>query len=793
MRNGQNLKQQITEQNHFIFIDGGMGTMLQQRGLAAGQLPELLNLRAPEIVCDIHRQYVAAGAHIISANTFGANRLKLGQASTPQEIIPAAIKLAKEAQAPYVALDIGPIGMILEPMGTLSVDEAYSIFSEQVRIGCAAGADLIIIETMSDLLELKTALLAAKENSNVPVLTSMTFAADGRTFMGTDPQTAAITMCALGADAIGVNCSLGPRELLPVVEEMLKWATVPLIVQANAGLPQTDGSQTSYNTTAEEYASYIEQMAEMGVSIFGGCCGTTPDFIRSMIARLSGKQPRKRQPVYYSAVCSGQKSLILDARTTVIGERINPTGKKKLKEALRSSDFDYVIGEALVQEEHGADILDVNVGLPELDEAAVLTRAVQEIQAISHLPLQIDSADVTALEAALRIYNGKPIINSVNGKEESLCAVLPLVKKYGAAVVALTLDERGIPERAEERVAIAKRICNKAQEYGILKTDIFIDCLALSLSSNQALGMETIRAIRMIKEQLGLKTVLGVSNISFGLPARDVINSTYLAAALGAGLDLPILNPLSDDYKRVISAFRVIRNEDKNAENYILSQPQSTEGIISKPVKDADNATTLIEAIIQGRKKQSALLTEELLQSKEPLDIINSYFVPALNEVGRRFDSGEMFLPQMIASAEAVQCGFDTLREKVPESTMEKGKIVLATVKGDIHDIGKNIVRMLLKNYGYQVIDLGRDVPPQQIVDTVREQQVPLVGLSALMTTTIKSMAETITALKTAGLDCQVMVGGAVLNPEYAKMVGADYYAADAMESARIAAKVFEQ
>ncbi len=771
--------------DRFYITDGGMGTMLQKAGLKTGGLPEIFNIENPDAVLKIHKSFVDAGSDIITTNTFGANRLKLGEDKL-EEVITKGVEIAKKSGAEFVALDIGPTGALLEPIGTLKFEEAYDIFAQQVKIGANAGADLVIIETMSDLLEIKAAILAVKENSDLPIIATMTFDSDKRTFLGTDPKTAAIALSSYGVDALGVNCSLGPNELTDVVREMVEYSKVPVVVQPNAGLPTIENGETVYKITPNSFAVACEKMIDEGVLIIGGCCGTTPEHIKALSDILKNKTPVIKPKKSYTAFTSGRTTVELNGENSaIIGERINPTGKKKLKEALRNKDYDYVINEALSQEENGADVLDVNAGLPEIDEAETLKKLVREIQAITSLPLQIDSSDPTAIEAAVRIYNGKPIINSVNGSKESLDSILPIVKKYGTAVVALTLDENGIPETAQARLEITKRIVDEAAKYGISKDDILVDCLVLTVSTNQSMVKETLKAVSLVKKELGVKTVLGVSNVSFGMPNREIINAAFLAEAFGAGLDMPILNPMSAKYREIIASHKVINNEDISGESFISNYGN----VEAKPVTETADLD-LKSIIISGRKALATNATKELLKTEEPIDIINNYFIPALDTVGGCFEGGTMFLPQLMASAQAVKNGFDAIKDHLGETAATKGKIVLATVKGDIHDIGKNIVKMLLENYGYNVIDLGKDVDPQTVVNTVISENVKLVGLSALMTTTVKSMADTITALKNAGADCKVMVGGAVLNKEYANMVGADFYVSDATESAKVAAQI---
>ncbi len=772
-------------ENEFLIFDGGMGTMLQKGVLKTGELPEILNITNPEEIITVHKMYVQAGAQVITANTFGANARKLKDSGyTVEQIVGAGIDCARKSGAKRVALDMGPTGALLAPLGTMSFYEAYDLYAEVVEAG--KNADFIIIETMSDLLEAKAALLAAKEHSDLPVFVTMTFAEDMRTFLGTDAKTAAITLSALGADAVGVNCSLGPKELMPVVREMTAYSKAPVIVQPNAGLPHIENGETVYKTTPEEYAESIAQMIELGVSVIGGCCGTTPEHIKAVVKMLEGKKPFKRNIKPFTAVTSYQNTVILENSVAVIGERINPTGKKKLKEALRSKNYDYIIGEALTQQENGADILDVNAGLPEIDEVKTLTKIITEIQSVTPLPLQIDSSDPQAVEAAARIYNGKPIINSVNGKEESMAQIFPIAKKYGASIVALTLDESGIPDTAQGRFEIAEKIIKKAAEYGIAEEDILVDCLVLTASTNQHNTLQTLEAIKLVKAKYNVKCVLGVSNVSFGLPAREIINSVFLAMAFDAGLDMPILNPSSESYMRVVGAYKVLANIDKGAQGFIEKYAEIKENKQEGSIEDIKSI------IIKGKKNQAADVVRGMLDEYKPFEIINDFFIPALDVVGERFDKGEIFLPQLINSAEAVGAGFDVLKNLAGGEAPTKGKILVATVKGDIHDIGKNIVKMLLENYGYEVIDMGKDVEPELIVERAKKENIKLVGLSALMTTTVKYMQETITLLRKEGIDCKVMVGGAVLNSEYAEMVGADFFAQDAAASARIAAEVLK-
>ena len=767
-----------------LLLDGAMGTMLQGV-LKPGAAPENLNITNPDAVRAVHESYVAAGARVVSANTFGANRRKYRGGFALADVIRSGVELAKASGAPLVGLDVGSTGAMLKPLGEMTVEEAIDIFREQISIGIDAGADLVLIETMTDLLEAKAALIAAKEVTDKPVFVSMSFQENGRTFLGADAASAAVTLSSLGADAVGVNCSLGPAELLPVVETFLRFSSVPVLVQPNAGLPQLRDGQTVYSVLPSDFVDAMEKMIAMGVSAVGGCCGTTPDYIRALSSRIAGRAPVPCVRFTGAAVCSASKCVCLEEHVTVIGERINPTGKKKLKEALRTGDYDYVVGEAIAQKTAGADVLDVNAGLPEIDETAVLSDLIDEIQSVTDLPLQIDSSDPAAAEAAARRYRGKPIINSVTGKEESLSSVLPIVKKYGAAVVGLTLDENGIPPTAEGRLAVARRIVERAAAYGIPARDVLIDTLVLTASTNQDMVQETVRAVSLVKQELGVKTVLGVSNVSFGLPARELLNRTFLACALGAGLDLPILNPTSRAYMDTVDAFRVLRGEDKQARAFIAQHADAPAEASSA------GGTDLRTCVLSGQRAGVRTLVRKLLADLSALEIINGHLIPALDEVGRRFEQGVFFLPQLIASAQAAREGFDELSAAAPDQGKKGEKILLATVKGDIHDIGKNIVKMLLQNYGYEVIDLGKDVPPETIAETAKAQQVRLVGLSALMTTTVPYMDETVRALRKA-TQCKVMIGGAVVTQADADRMQADYYAKDAAEAARIAEEVFK-
>lgn len=780
-------------EKEFISLDGAMGTMLQARGLKMGETPELLNITSPETLIEIHMEYIEAGADIIYANTFGANRYKLRKSGySVDEIISAGIKNAKKAcedTNTLAALDIGPIGQLLEPTGSLTFEEAYDIYREQVIAG--KDADLIVLETMTDLYELKAALLAAKENSDKPVICTMTFEDNMRTFTGCCISSMALTLEGLGADAIGINCSLGPKELYPIVKELCSRTSLPVAVKPNAGLP--DPVTNKYNITPKEFAELMEALIPLGVKIFGGCCGTNPEFISELNKMLKNKKYVETAHNIPAACCTASKTVVID-RPRIIGERINPTGKKRFKEALLANDMDYILSQAIEQVKGGADILDVNVGLPGIDEADMMKRTVKALQGVTELPLQVDSTIPEVLEQALRVYNGKAIVNSVNGEEKTLEAVLPLVKKYGAAVVGLCLDENGIPKTAEGRFNIAKKILERAMALGIRREDVYIDCLTLTVSAEQEGAMETLNALERVKKELGLKTVLGVSNISFGLPERVRISSNFLTMALTKGLDLPIINPNIDAMTSAVRAYNVLAGNDKNSVEYISCYGQTGEKEPAAAPQEGN--IDLNYALENGLKKEGAKITAELLKTTDPMVIINEILIPALDKTGSEFEKGKIFLPQLILTAGVAQSCFEVIKEHFAqkgEKSVSKGKIILATVKGDIHDIGKNIVKVLLENYGYEVIDLGKDVDYQAVVDCAIENEVHLVGLSALMTTTLVSMENTIKLLRENKVDCKIMVGGAVLTPEYAKQIGADYYAKDAKESCDIAKKVFEE
>ena len=701
------------------------------------------------------------------------------------------VKKARRNKEIFIALDIGPIGQLLEPMGTLKFEEAYEIFKRQAIQGQKSGADIILIETMTDLYEAKAAILAAKENTNLPVFCTMTFEKNKRTFTGCTPLSMVLTLEGLGVDALGVNCSLGPNELGDIVDEIIKYSSIPIMVQPNAGLPTVKEGKTIYNIKPKEFAAFQKSIAEKGGRIVGGCCGTTDEFIREIVYSLKDVEIKKLKENNICGVCSSTKAVLIDG-VKIIGERINPTGKKLFKEALRNNDIDYILKEAISQVESGADILDVNVGLPEIDEEETMKKVIKEIQSIIDTPLQIDSNNPKVIEKGLRVYNGKPIVNSVNGEDKVLDNVLPLIKKYGAAVVGLTLDDKGIPKKAEERLKVAEKIVNKALEYGIKREDIFIDCLVLTASAQQEDIGKTLKAVALVKEKLKVKTILGVSNISFGLPNRELINKTFLAMSLQSGLDLPILNPNNKEMINIINAFKVLNNQDRGATNYIDIYTNETSN--SKKVKIKRDNLTLKEIVIKGIKEESYSKTNELLKERDELSIINEELIPALDEVGEKYEKGIIFLPQLIQSAETVKKAFAAIKEKLIEDNspkINKGKILMATVKGDIHDIGKNIVKVILENYGFDIIDLGKDVEAEKIVEEVKKNNIKLVGLSALMTTTVNSMKDTIKALKESGMDCKVFVGGAVLNKEYAEMINADYYAKDAKEAVDIAKRFF--
>ncbi len=773
--------------NQYLIFDGGFGTMLQATGLPTGHNPERLNLSNPEEIRAIHTAYATAGADVISANTFGASRRKLGE--DPRPFLVAGITLAKEAAAPHgakVALDVGPLGTLLEPFGTMTFEEAYEAFVEIVTIGAEAGADLILIETMSDLLEAKAALLAAKEHTSLPVFVTMTFGEDGKTFLGVDPAAAAVTLTSLGADAIGVNCSLGPDKLVPVVDTLLAATHLPIMVQPNAGIPRLVDGKTVFDVDAEEFAHWAKRFVEAGVAILGGCCGTTPSHIATLRKVVEGRVPvsRNSNGAETCRVCGWQGVVDCDIhQIKTVGELINPTGRKKLTEALHQKNWEYAAELAIAQVEDGADCIVVNAGLPDIDEIEALSALVLAIQKVTAVPLVIDCANPVALERALRVCRGRPILNSVNGNPKSVTEILPLAVKYGTALIVLALEEGGIATEATERCAAGVRVAEIAERAGIAKQDIFVDCLALSASALQTGLLATAEAIRLVHEQ-GYKTILGVSNVSYGLPNREVLNCAFLSACLTAGLNVPIVQVGSEGIRGTIAAAKVLLGEDVGCTQYIARYAGSV-------AIHEQKLLSLKDLIVGGRKSEVREAVQNLLQSNQPLAIINEHIIPALDEVGHLYETGVLFLPQLMACAEVVKLAFDVLKEHMPTAHAEKGTVVLATVRGDIHDIGKNIVKMLLENYGYRVVDLGKDVHEEALVAGIREHNAKLVGLSALMTTTAQNMEPMIRAVREAGLDCKVMVGGAVVNENFARQIGADYYAKDAAQSARIAAEVF--
>ena len=801
---------ELFKQSNTILLDGGMGTMLQAAGLKLGARPEELNITDPALIEGIHAQYAAAGSRIVNANTFGASAHKLaGSAYTLEQVIAAGIANCKRACAPYgalAALDVGPLGELLEPSGTLAFEDAVAEYARIVKAGEAAGADLIFFETYTDLYELKAALLAAKENTHLPILASMSFEAGGRTFTGCTVESFAATARGLGADAVGINCSLGPKEIFPMAKRLAEAVpgNFPVFVKPNAGLPRADGS--GYDITPQLFALQMKPYRELHLFAAGGCCGTTPEFIKLLNGTFAGCTPGRPAHRMPSVLCTPVDTVTVDG-ITVVGERINPTGKKRFQQALREGDMNYVLEQAVSQAEAGAQILDVNVGAPGVDEPVLMEQVVKALQSVTSLPLQLDSSNVEALARGLRVYNGKPIVNSTNGEPEKLAAILPLCKKYGAAIVGLAIDEKGIQPKAADRVAIARRITEAALAAGIPREDIYIDCLTLTASAQQEDVLATVQALEACKKELGVRTVLGVSNISFGLPCRTYLNTTFLTMAMYAGLDLAIMNPSSEEMMAAVYAYNVLTNRDKQSTKYIERfadrVPASTalaQAAKAAPAASAAEAehtgpyAALMKAVEKGLKGDAAAHTRALLAEKQPLEVVDEALIPALDVVGAKYEKGTLFLPQLLQAASAAQSAFEEIKTAIAqkgEGSASKGRIVLATVKGDVHDIGKNIVRVILENYGFEVLDLGRDVPVETVVDTVREKDVHLVGLSALMTTTLKSMEETIAALHAAKLDCKIMVGGAVLTPEYAEKIGADWYAKDAKRSADIAKEFF--
>ena len=801
---------ELFRQSNTILLDGGMGTMLQAAGLKLGARPEELNITDPALIEGIHGQYAAAGSRIVNANTFGASAHKLaGSAYTLEQVITAGIENCKRACAPYgalTALDVGPLGELLEPSGTLAFEDAVAEYARIVKAGEAAGADLIFFETYTDLYELKAALLAAKENTHLPILASMSFEAGGRTFTGCTVESFAATARGLGADAVGINCSLGPKEIFPMAKRLAEAVpgNFPVFVKPNAGLPRANGS--GYDITPQLFALQMKPYRELHLFAAGGCCGTTPEFIKLLNGTFAGCTPGRPAHRMPSVLCTPVDTVTVDG-ITVVGERINPTGKKRFQQALREGDMNYVLEQAVSQAEAGAQILDVNVGAPGVDEPVLMEQVVKALQSVTSLPLQLDSSNVEALARGLRVYNGKPIVNSTNGEPEKLAAILPLCKKYGAAIVGLAIDEKGIQPKAADRVAIARRITEAALAAGIPREDIYIDCLTLTASAQQEDVLATVQALEACKKELGVRTVLGVSNISFGLPCRTYLNTTFLTMAMYAGLDLAIMNPSSEEMMAAVYAYNVLTNRDKQSTKYIerfadrvpasTALAQAAKAVPAASAAEAELTgpyAALMKAVEKGLKGDAAAHTRTLLAEKQPLEVVDEALIPALDIVGAKYEKGTLFLPQLLQAASAAQSAFEEIKTAIAqkgEGSASKGRIVLATVKGDVHDIGKNIVRVILENYGFEVLDLGRDVPVETVVDTVREKDVHLVGLSALMTTTLKSMEETIAALRAAKLDCKIMVGGAVLTPEYAEKIGADWYAKDAKRSADIAKEFF--
>ncbi len=776
--------------DNIVLLDGALGTLLQREGLNSGEYPEQWNLTRPEIITKIHKDYIKAGSNVISANTFGANTLKFPP-DYLREIVCAAIKNARRAideahpQKPcFVALDIGPLGRLLKPLGDLDFEKAVEIFKTTARLGEEFGADLILIETMNDSYETKAALLAVKESTSLPVIVSNAYSENGSLLTGAPAEAMIALLEGMRADAIGVNCSFGPDSLMPIIEKYLKFSSSPVLLMPNAGMPRSENGKTVYDISPTEFADSVLKGAKKGVRLVGGCCGTTPEYIEAVNKKLNNLKPCKITPKDETVVCSYQNAVGFDKKCVLIGERINPTGKKRFKQALLENDIDYILKEAARQEQCGAQILDVNVGLPDIDEADMLTRAIFELQTVVSTPLQIDSSDYTALERAMRIYNGKAMINSVNGKKESMNNIFPLVQKYGGVLVALTLDENGIPATAEGRVQIAKKILNEAKKYGIDKKDIIFDTLAMTISADANAALTTLEALKRIKNELGCKTSLGISNVSFGLPCRDTINSTFFTLALQNGLSAAIMNPYSKEMLEAYYAFNALSSFDENCTEYIGFASDTSGG---KALAPSPNLS-LEDLIIKGFKSEASEETKKMLSELEPLDIVNGHIVPALDKVGKEYELGNIFLPQLLISAEAAKNAFEEIKKAMPLNKSSKGaKIVIATVSGDIHDIGKNIVKLLLENYGFDVIDLGKDVSAEVIIAEVCRQKAPILALSALMTTTVVNMQETITLLKKEAPFCKCIVGGAVLNEEYANKIGADKYARDAMAAVRCA------
>ena len=780
--------------NNIVYLDGGMGTLLQKSGLQPGELPERWNISHPEVIREIHKNYYDSGSNVVNANTFGANTLKFSMDEL-DEIICHAVKNADEArkassgeQEKFIALDVGPTGKLLKPLGDLDFEDAIKIFAETIRLGVKYGVDLITIETMNDSYETKAAVLAAKENSDLPIIVTNAYGENGRLMTGANPAVMAAMLEGMGVDAIGANCSLGPKQLMDVMDELLKYCSVPVAFKPNAGLPKSDGKVTYYDVDADEFAQDIKLSVENGVRIVGGCCGTTPEYIKKVCELTRGMKPKEIEKKTYSVCTSYNKAVFFGEKPILIGERINPTGKKRFKQALLENDIGYILQEAVNQQAKGVHVLDVNVGLPGIDEAQMLTTSVCELQCVTDLPLQIDSSDPVAMESALRRYNGKAMINSVNGKEDNMNAIFPLVKKYGGFVVALTLDEKGIPSTVEGRMKIARKILLTAALYGINKKDIIFDPLAMTVSADKMSAVTTLETVKKITEQLGCNTSLGVSNVSFGLPSRELVNAAFFTTAMENGLSAAIMNPYSARMMEAYYSFNVVKGLDDNCMDFINFASQQE----VQPTVKHESSLTLKEAIEKGLKEKSSEITTAMLGENAPLDIVNSHVIPALDDVGKRFEEKKLFLPQLLMSAEAAKASFEVIKAAMAAdgNSVKKGNIVIATVHGDIHDIGKNIVKLLLENYGYNVIDLGKNVPPETVLNAVIENHAPLVGLSALMTTTVPAMEETVKLVKEKAPWCKTVVGGAVLTQDYADKIGADKYAADAMESVRYAETV---
>lgn len=780
--------------NNIVYLDGGMGTLLQKSGLQPGELPERWNISHPEVIKEIHKSYYDSGSNIVNTNTFGANSLKFGTDEL-SEIIYHAVKNADEArkassgnQEKFIALDVGPTGKLLKPLGDLDFEDAVKAFAEVISLGVKYGVDLITIETMNDSYETKAAVLAAKENSDLPIIVTNAYGENGRLMTGADPAVMAAMLEGMGVDAIGANCSLGPKQLMGVMDELLKYCSVPVAFKPNAGLPKSDGKVTYYDVDAEEFAQDIKLAVSNGVRIVGGCCGTTPEYIKKVCELTRDMRPKEIEKKTYSVCTSYNKAVFFGEKPILIGERINPTGKKRFKQALLENDIGYILQEAVNQQAKGVHVLDVNVGLPGIDEAQMLTNSVCELQCVTDLPLQIDSSDPVAMESALRRYNGKAMINSVNGKEENLNTIFPLVKKYGGFVVALTLDEKGIPSTVDGRMKIARKILLTAALYGINKKDIIFDPLAMTVSADKMSAITTLETVKKITEQLGCNTSLGVSNVSFGLPSRELVNAAFFTTAMENGLSAAIMNPYSERMMEAYYSFNVVKGLDENCMDFINFASQQE----VQPTAKQESSLTLKEAIEKGLKEKASEITTAMLGNSAPLDIVNAHVIPALDNVGKRFEEKKLFLPQLLMSAEAAKASFEVIKATMSAdgSSIKKGSIVIATVHGDIHDIGKNIVKLLLENYGYNVIDLGKNVPPETVLRAVTDNHAPLVGLSALMTTTVPAMEETVKLIKENAPWCKTVVGGAVLTQDYADKIGANKYAADAMETVRYAESV---